>query len=100
MVLTCIVITHLRDPVSLTEKRAPWSVGCFPLLSVDLAPQLPDYLWTSWLFWRRSKAPDVVSRRAAWLTCIHVDKGAMWLGCGLTQKRTEDSLQTGGSLTF
>lgn len=43
MVLTCIVITHLRDPVSLTEKRAPWSVGCFPLLSVDLAPQLPDY---------------------------------------------------------
>jgi len=56
MVLTCIVITHLSDPVGLTEKRTPWSVGCLPLLSVDLATQLPDFLDVL-AFLRRSRAP-------------------------------------------
>lgn len=44
------------DPVSLTEKRAPWSVGCFPS-SLWTWPHSSQTILDVLAFLRRSKSP-------------------------------------------
>lgn len=96
-----VIITCLPDSISLTEKRTPGHRGAF-LSSSWTYPHSSWPVLDVLTLLRSSKAQNPVSGRAAHrASCTPVwHKGVAWPGCALTQRWTEDSLQTGVNLTF